>query len=263
MKINVYNSLQVDTKAGVARVTLNRPEFRNAFNQKMLRELISFFSSVKEDRSCKAVVITGAEEIFCAGADLNWMKDVLKYSFKENRDDSLLLSSMLQHIHECPCPVIARVNGSAIGGGVGLISACDISIAAADTFFALSETRLGLIPAVIYPYLLSRISNRHLRELILTGERFDSAKAEQIGLLNRLCARTDLDKEVEATICKLMRCAPDALIAAKKLLNMDFENWKGERQILLAELIARLRMSEEGQEGMLAFLEERKPNWVE
>jgi methylglutaconyl-CoA hydratase len=243
-------------------IVLNRPEVRNAFNEKMLHELIEVFGNIRQDEAIRAVILTGTNEAFCAGADLNWMSDVMQYTFEENVEDSLIMSEMLQAIYECPCPVIAKVNGAVVGGGTGLVAACDISIGSSDITFALRETRLGLIPAVIYPYLQNRIENRYLKELFLTGERFNAEKAREIGLLNRVREPEEIDEEVEQVIRQLLSGAPNALREAKKLVSMDYQCWKGEKQIVLAEWIARMRMSEEGQEGMRAFLEKRKPNWV-
>ena len=262
MKESSYATLLVQERQGVVTITLNRPEVRNAFNEKMLHELIFIFKEISDDPHIRAVILTGTNEAFCAGADLNWMSDVMQYSFEENVEDSLIMSEMLQAIYECPCPVIGKVNGAVVGGGTGLVAACDITIGSEDINFALRETRLGLIPAVIYPYLHNRIENRYLKELFLTGERFSATKAREIGLLNRVRKPDQVDDAVDQVVSQLLSGAPNALREAKKLVSMDYECWKGEKQIILAEWIAHMRMSEEGQEGMSAFLEKRKPNWV-
>lgn len=254
--------LLINNVRGVVTITLNRPEVRNALSPEMVVELTSIFEDLKKQREARVVVITGAGKAFCAGADLNWMSRVVDFSFAENVHDSVIISRMLQAVHQCYCPVIAKVNGPALGGGMGLVAACDISIGCESSFFALRETQIGLIPAIIYPFLQARIENRYLREYFLTGERFYAEKAMEMGLLNHSVSNERLDEKVELVIKELLTGAPFALQEAKKLLNTGLLDLEGARQLQYAELIAHMRLSSEGQEGMKAFLEKRKPHWI-
>lgn len=246
----------------VARVTLNRPNIRNAFNDEMLAGLLDAFARIRDDEQARVVVLTGAGKAFCAGADLHWMKRVVDYTYEENYEDSLRLANMLREVYTCPKPVIGRINGPAIGGGTGMVAVCDIAIAAESAFFGFSETKLGITPAAISPYLLKRMGERNLREFFLTGERFTAARAFQLGLVNAAVPDGELDDAVEAKIKLILTGGPKALAVSKDLIRSISEKMLDDVGPYTAEVIARLRMSDEGQDGMNAFLEKRKPRWV-
>ncbi|UCD76685.1 MAG: enoyl-CoA hydratase/isomerase family protein [Phycisphaerales bacterium] len=249
-------------QGAVARVTLNRPEVRNAFNDQMLEDLLGAFAEIRDDREIRVVVLTGEGKSFCAGADLHWMKRVVEYSYEENYEDSLRLAKMLREIYCCPKPVIGRINGPAIGGGTGVVAACDIAVAAEDAVFAFSETKLGLTPAAISPYLLKRMGEKNLREYFLTGERFTAARAAEMGLVNAVVGADELDAAVEGKVKMILTGGPEALAVSKQLIREVAERTLEENTPYTAEVISRLRMSDEGQEGMNAFLSKEKPSWA-
>ncbi len=262
METKAYATILFDRQDRVGRISLNRPEVHNAFNATMIRELSDAFTQAKEDDSVRVVILTGTGESFCAGADLNWMREIVHYSFDQNLKESLEVAELLHVIYTLPKPTIARVNGTAIGGGNGLLSACDIVIASERAKFGLSEVKIGLVPAAISPYVIRRIGERAAREYFLTGERFDSRRALEIGLVNRMVPHDELDAKVDEVIQLLLSSGPEAMASCKELLHrvpaMSLEDAKR----YTAEMIARLRVSEEGQEGMAAFLEKRKPRWT-
>jgi methylglutaconyl-CoA hydratase len=228
----------------------------------MLEALLEAFAAIRDDQDIRVVVLTGEGEVFCAGADVHWMKRVVDYSYEENYEDSLRLARTLREIYTCPKPVIGRINGPAIGGGTGLVAVCDIALASEDAVFAFTETKLGLTPATIAPYLLKRMGESNLREYFLTGDRFSAALAAQMGLVNAAVPAAELDKAVDAKIRAILTGGPEALAVSKELLREIAERSLDENGPFTAGQIARLRMSEEGQEGMNAFLEKRKPRWV-
>lgn len=257
-----FQTITYSKEDSVARVTLNRPEIHNAFNEVMIQELIDVFKDISKDKDTRVVVLTGNGKSFCAGADLNWMKKVVDFSYEENLKESLDLAELFYLIYSLPKPTIARVNGAAIGGGAGLVAVCDLVIASEKAKFSLSEVKLGLVPACISPYEVRRVGEKNCRELFLTGERIDAQKALDFGLVNQVVPHDDLDKAVDELVKQLSNSGPNALAMCKKLLQnvplMSFEEVKK----YTAEMIASLRMSDEGQEGMNAFLEKRKPNWA-
>ncbi len=258
-----HGTVRLAREGAVARVVLNRPDVRNAFNDQMLEDLREVFAAITDDPDLRVVVLTGEGKSFCAGADLNWMKRVVDYTFEENYEDSLNLARMLRDIYACPKPVIGRVNGPAIGGGTGVVAVCDITIASEEAVFAFSETKLGITPATISPYLLKRMGEKNLREYFLTGERFSAARAAEMGLINAVVPADQLDEAVEAKIKMILTGGPMALADAKKLIREISERSLEDNGPYTAEAIARLRTSEEGQEGMDAFLSKRKPQWVD
>lgn len=256
------NTVRLERTRQVARVVLNRPEIRNAFNDQMLEDLLSVFSNIKADDTIRVIVLTGEGKAFCAGADLHWMKRVVDYSYEENYQDSLRLAEMLYEIYSCPKPVVGRINGSAIGGGTGLVAVCDISFAADNAVFALTETKLGLTPAAISPYLIKRMGERNLREYFLTGAKFTASGAAELGLINAAVPADELDSRISSTVELILTGGPEALAVTKELIRNIAERPLEELGPYTAEVIARLRMSSEGQEGMNAFLEKRKPEWI-
>ena len=257
-----YSALTLRRDAGVATVTLNRPEVHNALNAELIAELRDVFRALAGDRDVRVVVLTGAGLSFCAGADLRWMQAAVNFGFDENLREALVLTEMLEAIAACPKPVVARVNGAALAGGAGLVAASDIVIAAETARFAFTESRLGLIPATISPYVVRRIGESHARALFLTAERFETPRALAIGLVHEGVPAERLDAAVERTVQNLLRGGPVALAENKALIAGIRGRSGDDLARYTAELIARLRVSEEGQEGLRAFLEKRPPAWV-
>ena len=258
-----HGTVRLTSKGRVARVTLYRPDVRNAFNDQMLEDLLEVFASIRHDPEIRLAVLTGEGKSFCAGADLHWMKRVVNYTYEENYEDSLNLARMLREIYACPKPVIGRINGPAIGGGTGMVAVCDIAIASEDAVFAFTETKLGLTPATISPYLLKRVGERNLHEYFLTGERFSASRAAEIGLVNAVVPVDELDVAVDAKVEMIMTGGPEALAVSKELIREISERSLDENGPYTADVIARLRVSDEGQEGMNAFLNKKKPRWAE
>lgn len=248
---------------GVARVTLNRPEVKNAFNEQLIAEIADAMNALSKDASARIVVLQGAGDAFSAGADLSWMKRASEFSAAENLGDARRLAAMLHSIYACDKPVVAMVQGACMGGGVGLASACDIVIAADDAFFALSEARLGIIPAVISPFVIEAIGARQARRFFLTGERFDAAKAKHIGLAHMVCLRAQMEATLDSVVKNLLACGPAAQREAKALIRIVAGRPVDEPVMAeTAGIIARVRSTPEGKEGVAAFLEKRKANWV-
>ncbi len=249
---------------GVARLTMNRPDLRNAFNETLISDICVTVGRFHSDPNVRAIVLTGAGKAFSAGADLNMMKRAATYSAAENKDDARRLAHMLHAIYSSPKPTIAHVNGPAMGGGLGLIAACDIAIGADNAFFALSEVRLGLIPAVISPFVIEAIGARQARRYFVTGERFDAAQARDIGLLHSVRPAGELDDAVTEVLDSILSCGPVAQHEAKRLIR-SVANRVIDHNILdeTAGGIARIRASAEGKEGVTSFLEKRKPYWLE
>ena len=257
-----HGTVRLTREGAIARVTLARPEVRNAFNDQMLEDLLEVFAALRQDADVRVVLLTGEGQSFCAGGDLHWMKRVVSYTYQESYEDSLRLARMLREIYSCPKPVIGRINGAAVGGGTGVVAVCDIAIASEEAFFAFSETKLGLTPATISPYLLRRMGEKNLREYFLTGERFSAARAAEMGLVNAVVPADQLDAAVGAKVKMILTGGPAALAAAKELIRGISERSLDENGPYTAEEISRLRTSDEGQEGMNAFLGKRKPRWV-
>lgn len=250
-------------KRGVARLTMNRPEIRNAFNEKLICEICDTMGHLNSDANVRAIVLTGAGKAFSAGADLNMMQRAAKFSAAENKDDARRLAHMLSSIFHSPKPTLALVNGPAMGGGLGLVAACDIAIGADTAFFALSEARLGLIPAVISPFVIQAITVRQARRYFLTGERFDAAKAAEIGLLHKVVAADALNDEADAMLGELLACGPNAQGLAKELIRrVAYRPLSDSVMEETAGMIAKTRASDEGKEGVASFLEKRRPGWI-
>ena len=242
--------LRIDEDGPVLRITLTRPERRNAFDAALIAALTEAFADVGDAR---AVVLAGEGQSFCAGADIDWQRSAVDLSYDENVADALRLYRMLAAIDACPAPVVARVQGYALGGGSGLVCCTDVAVAAEDAVFGFSEVKLGIVPAVISPFVFPRIGTAQARRLFLTGERFDAATALRIGLVHELTG--DLDAVVERVVDELLSAGPEATRAAKRLIR---ERPAGEQA---AHLAAGLRTGAEGQEGLRAFLEKRPPAW--
>lgn len=250
---------------GLARVTLNRPEVRNAFNEEMIRKLTDCFRDLAKDNSIKAVILSGNGKGFSAGADLDWMKRAADFSHDQNKADAEALAFMLKHLFELPKLTIACVHGAAMGGGLGLVACCDVVIARRDTRFSLSEVKLGLIPATISPYVIAAIGPRQAKRYFQTGEAFFGDMAKEIGLVHEL---VDTDEEMAAILDKILvdvnLSAPQAMAASKKLV-LDYAYKRLEAEIIedSAERIASTRAGDEAKEGIRAFFEKRKPGWTE
>jgi methylglutaconyl-CoA hydratase len=258
-----YRTLLVTVKNKTACITFNRPEVHNAFNATMISEVSEALEQVKSDQSVRAVVLTGRDKSFCAGADINWMKEIVHYSYEQNLEESLALAEALYKLYTLPKPTIAMVNGTAIGGGNGFLSACDIAIAAEEAKFGLSEVKIGLVPAAISPYVIRKIGESKAREYFLTGKRISAQKAQEIGLINEVVPRRDLEKKVEELVSLLLTSGPEALANCKELIFRVPQMSLEEAKEFTARMIANLRISREGQEGMASFLEKRKPKWSE
>jgi methylglutaconyl-CoA hydratase len=253
----------------VARVTLNRPQVRNAFDETTIAELTQVFATLDADaldaqgRPVRAVILAANGPAFCAGADLNWMKRMSAYSDEENRADALALATMLNTIYRCAKPVIAQVQGDAYAGGMGLLAACDIVIAAEHAQFCLSEARLGLMPATIAPYVIRAMGEQAARRYFVTAERFDTAYGERIGMLHQVVSAEALEQTVRETARAISANSPNAVKECKRLV-MDLAHQTIDAALLAetAQRIARVRASQEGREGIASFLEKRKPNWL-
>jgi len=258
-----YKTIELQSGQGVCIVWLNRPEVRNAFNQTMIAELTAAFAALDADADVRAVVLAGRGSAFCAGADLNWMKSMAAFGFEENHADALALANMLYRLHTLTKPTVARVHGAAFAGGMGLLAACDIAIAAQDAEFCLSEVKLGLSPATISPYVIAAMGERAARRYFLTAERFAAAEAYRLGLVQELVLAEALDATVNEILGHLVQGGPAAQAATKDLIRTVGRNALTPDLIAdTATRIATIRVSEEGQEGMRAFLEKRPPAWI-
>jgi methylglutaconyl-CoA hydratase len=256
------NILLTTDARGVATLTLNRPERRNAFDDALIAELSDAFARVGADEAVRALVLTGAGAAFSAGGDLAWMRRMAGYGFDENYADAMRLAAMFRALNELPKPTIARVNGAAYAGGVGLICCCDIAVASESAQFAISEARLGLVPATIGPYVAAAIGARAARRYCLTAETFPAADALRIGLVHECAPEGTLDAAVERVIAAILAGGPMAQTRAKRLISEVKDRAVDESVMALtARTIAEARASDEGREGVASFLEKRKPRW--
>lgn len=249
-------------EGAVARLRMNRPQLHNAFDPMLISALTGALDGLATDDSIRVVVIEGEGASFSAGADLNWMRGMAAAPEAQNREDSLALARLMRTLNELPKPTIAKVHGAAFGGGVGLVACCDIAIGSRDAKFGLTESKLGLLPAVISPYVIEAIGARQARRWFATAEIFDAAEACRIGLLHAVVHATTLDTAVQRQVDLLLKAGPVASAQAKALVRQVASHADGARHDAdNAALIARLRVSAEGQEGLAAFLEKRKPSW--
>jgi len=258
-----YETLTIAIADKVASVTLNRPELRNAFNEQAIAELALAFDELGRNELVRAIVLTANGPAFCAGADLNWMKKMAGYSIDENLADASRLADMLRTIYLCPKPTVAKVQGDCYAGGMGLVAACDIVVAADTVNFCLSEVKLGLIPATISPYVIKAMGEQAARRYFITAERFDAAAALRMGFAHEVVAADDLDTTVAGLLKSLVSNSPHAVVEAKKLVR-EVVGVPVTDALLrdTAERIAAIRASNEGREGVASFLEKRKPNWL-
>ncbi len=258
----IYNTIEIQITNQVATIWLNRPEIRNAFNEVMIGELIKAFNEVSAMDDVRVIVLRGRGKSFCAGADLNWMRDVATYSYEQNYKESLQLSDCFYTIYSCPKPTIAIVHGAAIGGANGLLSACDMALCDDETVFSLSEVKIGIVPACISPYVIKRVGEFGARELMLTGRRINGKEAEHFRLVNKSLTASELDSYLSDLISLLKSSGPKAMTQCKTLIDQVSNKITLEEALgYTAKMIAEIRASEEGQEGMAAFLEKRKPKW--
>ena len=258
-----YETLAITVENAVGTIRMNRPEVRNAFNETMIAELTRAFQSADADQSLRAVVLAGNGPAFCAGADLNWMKKMSGYSLEENRADAMGLAAMLNTIYMMKKPTVARVHGPAFAGGMGLVAACDIAVAAEEAEFCLSEVKLGLTAATISPYVVAAIGERCARRYFLTAERFSAAEALRIGLVHELVPMAQLDTRVDALLGHLLAASPAAIAASKELVRRVSHGAIDQGMIAdTAARIADARASADGKEGVRSFLEKRKPSWT-
>jgi methylglutaconyl-CoA hydratase len=255
--------LKLTVDGHVARVTLDRPDVRNAFDDATIVELTAAFRALDDDATVRAIVLAASGPAFCAGADLNWMKRMAGYSDTENRADALGLATMLNTIYACKKPVIARVQGDAYAGGMGLVAACDIAVSADTANYCLSEARLGLMPATIAPYVIRAMGARAAHRYFVSAERFDAAEALRIGFVHQVVKADQLDATVDALAAAIAANSPNAVAECKRLV-VDLAD-KTIDEVLIADTadrIARIRASDEGREGVRSFLEKRKPSWL-
>jgi len=257
------NGLEIHIARRVAVVWLAREKVRNAFNETLIAELSSAFARLGADDGVRAIVLAGRGPAFCAGADLDWMRRMSGYSLEENRADARGLAEMLRTINECPKPTIARVHGDAYAGGMGLVAACDIAVAAATANFCLSETKLGLIPATISPYVIRAMGEQAARRYAVTAERFDAAEALRLGFVHAVATADGLDARIEEILAALAQTSAAAVSAAKRLVREVAGRPVDDSLVAdTAERIAAIRASDDGREGVRAFLDKRKPRWV-
>ncbi len=257
------NTIELEFASGIATLWLNRPEVRNAFSDVMIEELDAALASLAARTDVRVVVLAARGSVFSAGADLTWMRRMAGFSREENRADAAKLAAMLLTLHTLPKPTIARVHGDCYAGGLGLVSACDLAVAADAAQFCLTEVRLGLIPATIGPYVVRAIGARQASRYFLTAEKFSASQARELGLVHEICAPDELDKIISTLTTQLLQAGPVALAESKRLIR-DLESIPIDAQAaaLTAERIADVRASSEGREGVQAFLERRKAGWL-
>jgi methylglutaconyl-CoA hydratase len=258
------DSVLIDIDQQVGIVTLNRPDKHNAFDDALILELTQVFRDLDANKDVRVVVLSGMGKSFSAGADLNWMKRISTYSQEQNFTDAMALAELMRTIHAMSKPTIARVHGAAFGGGVGLVACCDIAVASQAASFALSEVRIGLVPAVISPYVIAAMGERPARRYFLTGERFDAAEAYRIGLIHDHAVDDEaMDRTINLIVESLLSAGPSSQREAKALID-SVVNRPIDKTLIehTAQCIARVRVSPEGQEGLSAFLAKRSPNWI-
>ncbi|MBK8767138.1 MAG: enoyl-CoA hydratase/isomerase family protein [Burkholderiaceae bacterium] len=258
-----YQTLQTEYAQGIALIWMNRPKMRNALDNLVIAELTDAFSAAIEDDGVRAIVLAGRGKAFCAGADLNWLKTAREMTPDEAREDSIGLARLMRLIYESPKPTVARVQGAAYAGGMGLVAACDIAVASHDAKFCLSEVKLGLIAAMIGPYVIKAMGEARARRFFLTAEPFDAAEAYRIGFVHELAPADELDATVNAMLGHLVMASPNAMSETKQLIR-DVVGRPIDDELTrdTASRLARVRASDDAQEGISAFFEKRKPRWV-
>jgi methylglutaconyl-CoA hydratase len=257
----MFSHLIVRREGPVEYVSLNRPDVRNAFNEELIAELTRWATTIHGDPDVRAVVLSGAGKSFCAGADISWMAKTVEFSEDENIRDAAAASRMFGALNTLPVPLIGRIHGAALGGGVGLAAVCDIAVADHDTQFGFTEVKLGILPAVISPFVLEKIGRSPARELFLTGSRFSARRAQEIGLVHAVVSSGELDATVHHYLEECLTGGREAIAAAKALIAQVWDRPFAEALPITAAALAKRRVSTEGQEGLRAFLEKRKPRW--
>ncbi len=254
--------IKTEIKAFTANIVLNRPEVHNALSPEMIDELTSVFTKLDKDKSVRVIILSAEGKSFCAGADLNYMSSMINATYKENLEDASKLGQMFKTIYYCSKPVIAKVQGSAFGGGIGLISVCDIAISTSNAVFSLSESKIGLVPGVISPFLIKKVGFSNASRYFLTSERFDVNKAKEICLINEIVKDiNELEKIVNELATTISLNGPEAVMACKKLIRDVADKNIIDALEISKEYIAKCRVGKEGQEGIKAFFEKRKPDW--
>ncbi|HET6347775.1 MAG TPA: enoyl-CoA hydratase-related protein [Candidatus Krumholzibacteria bacterium] len=256
-----YSTFRFEQTGPVVRITIDRPSVKNAFDDVLIVELTQALDVIAQDDSMRVMVLTGEGDVFSAGADLNWMRKVSHYTFEQNVEDAKIFARMLEKLYRLPKPTIARVNGACMGGGVGLVSACDISLCIREAKFALREILLGIAPAAISPYVLRKIGETNARDYFLTGRIFHAETAREIGLINEVVDIADIDLHTQRWIHYFLKAGPKAIAVTKELINRVSWARIEDMQEYTARTIAALRGADEGQEGFAAFFEKRKPRW--
>ena len=255
--------LLLDTADGLATVTLNRPDVRNAFNEEVIAELTQAFTQLGQQADVRCIVLAANGPAFCAGADLNWMRRIADYSHAENLADAAQLAEMLRVIHTCPKPTVARIQGDVVAGGTGLVAVCDVAVTVDTAHFCLSEVKLGLIPATISPYVIRAMGERAAHRYFLTAERFNAAEALRIGFVHEVVTADALDATVAQITRALLAASPDAVTSCKQLVHgVAGQEISSALVAMTVQAIADSRTSAHGREGVQSFLQKRKPNWI-
>jgi methylglutaconyl-CoA hydratase len=257
-----YETVSIEKDNHIFRISLNRPEVRNAFNDTMIAELTDVFEQIRRQKAIRVVILEGTGKVFCAGADIHWMQKMIGFTFEDNLRDAIKLANLLEAMYNCTRPIVAKVQGAAIGGGTGLVAVADIAIASEDTIFSFSEVRIGLVPACISPYVIKKVGEAHSAEFFITGERLTAQRMYEAGLVSRVVPEEDLDDELDRIVATLLRSGPKAVQMCKELVRRVPGMPMAEMKSYTARAIAELRVSDEGQEGMKAFFEKRKPKWA-
>ena len=258
-----YRYLTTRRQGAVEHLTLNRPDVRNAFNEEVIAELTAWATAMATETAVRVVVLGGAGKVFSAGADANWMARMVGYSRDENVRDATRMAEMFLALNRVPAAVVGRIHGAALGGGAGLAAICDIAVADEGALFGFTETKLGILPAVISPYVLPKIGPSAARELFLTGMRFSASRAREIGLVHAVVPAAELDEAVQRYVDELLSASPTGIAASKKLIADVWGRSPEDAMSMTSNAIASQRVSPEGQDGLKAFLEKRKPRWAD
>jgi methylglutaconyl-CoA hydratase len=257
-----YRFLDIRRDGAVERLTLNRPDVRNAFNEEVIAELTAWANATAQDSSLRVIILAGAGKVFSAGADANWMAKMVGYSREDNVRDATRMAEMFLALDTLPAAVVGRIHGAALGGGAGLTAICDIAVADDTAVFGFTETKLGILPAVISPYVLPKIGPSAARELFLTGMRFSATRAREIGLVHAVVPAAALDTAIDGYVAELLSASPTGIAASKALIRQVWGRSPQDTMSLTANAIAAQRVSIEGQDGLKAFLDKRKPGWT-
>ncbi len=254
-------TIEIKKESYVYTISLNRPEVHNALNEEMILEFLQILKEIKEE-PFRLLIINGKGKSFCSGADLNYMKNMKNYSFEENKNDANNLANLMYELYHFPKTTLCIGHGAIMGGGIGILACCDFSFCDESTIFSFSEVNLGLIPAVISPYIIRKIGISRTKELFLLGNRFDSSFAEQIGLITKFIKKEEQEEYLKNFVETLLKKPPNAIKEIKTLMELNLKYNLEELKLMTSELIAKIRISEEAQEGISAFLEKRKPKWI-